>query len=66
MPHLGGIDQVPENEWTPVEAGGEGTGEFTNVISDHFLTNPVLRAAPLMGELQANARDRKAGKLAAE
>ncbi|NNE89284.1 MAG: NADH-quinone oxidoreductase subunit G [Silicimonas sp.] len=66
VPHLKDIDQVPENDWEAVEAGGEGTGDFGQAEGDHYLTNPILRAAPLMAELQAGVRDRKAGKLAAE
>jgi NADH-quinone oxidoreductase subunit G len=66
VPHLKNIDQVPENDWQPVEAGGAGSGEFGQAVGDHYLTNPILRAAPLMAELQAGARERKAGKLAAE
>ncbi|MGI9393105.1 MAG: molybdopterin-dependent oxidoreductase, partial [Boseongicola sp.] len=64
--HLKSIDEVPENEWVAVEAGGAGTGDFASAVTDHYLTNPILRASPLMGELQSNARARKAGKLAAE
>ena len=66
VPHLGQIDAVPENEWEAVEASGEGSGDFGQAVRDHYLTNPILRASPLMGELQAAARERKAGKLAAE
>ena len=66
VPHLKAIDAVPENEWQAVEAGGEGSGEFSQAVSEHYLTNPILRAAPLMGELAANARARTSGKLAAE
>jgi len=66
VPHLKDIDQVPENAWEPVEAGGDGSGDFGQAVGDHYLTNPILRAAPLMAELQAGARERKAGKLAAE
>ncbi len=66
VPHLKDIDQVPKNAWAPVEGANGGTGDFAGVIVDHYLTNPILRAAPLMGELQAGARERKAGKLAAE
>ena len=66
VPHLKDIDQVPENAWEPVEAGGDGSGDFGQAVSDHYLTNPILRAAPLMAELQAGVRERKAGKLAAE
>ena len=65
VPHLKNIDTVPENEWQPAKAEGNA-GEFGSGPSDHFLTNPILRASPLMGELQAAARERKAGKLAAE
>ncbi|MDJ1017125.1 MAG: NADH-quinone oxidoreductase subunit NuoG [Paracoccaceae bacterium] len=65
-PHLKAIDEVPENDWEPIVATGEGKGDFGQAVRDHFLTNPILRAAPLMGELQAAARDRKGGKLAAE
>ena len=57
---------MPENTWEPVEAAGDGSGDFGQAVQDHFLTNPILRAAPLMGELQAGVRERKAGKLAAE
>jgi NADH-quinone oxidoreductase subunit G len=66
VPHLKDIDTVPENDWQPVEAGGEGSGNFGQAVEAHFLTNPILRASSLMGELQSNARERRAGKLAAE
>lgn len=66
VPHLKAIDEVPENAWSPVEAGGAGSGEFDQAVKRHFLTNPILRAAPLMGELQARAEARLTGKLAAE
>ena len=66
VPHLKDIDQVPRNEWTPVQNSNDASGDFGAVVTDHYLTNPILRAAPLMGELQAGARERKAGKLAAE
>ena len=66
FPHLKAIDQVPQNDWSAVEARAAGSGDFGQVVHDHYLTNPILRAAPLMGELQGLARARKAGKLAAE
>ncbi|NND18516.1 MAG: NADH-quinone oxidoreductase subunit G [Silicimonas sp.] len=65
VPHLQEIDTVPENDWQPVDGEG-GSGDFATAVTDHYLTNPILRAAPLMAELQAASRDRKAGKLAAE
>ena len=66
VPHLKDLDSVPENEWQPVEAGGDGSGDFTQSVTEHYLTNPILRAAPLMGELASNAKARVSGKLAAE
>ena len=66
MPHLGQVDVVSKNEWTAVEAAGEGSGDFGQAVREHYLTIPILRASPLMGELQAAARERKSGKLAAE
>ncbi len=65
VPHLKMVDAVPENEWRAVSGHG-GSGDFVAAVSDHYLTNPILRAAPLMGELQSAARDRKPNKLAAE
>ena len=69
VPHLERIDQVPENAWQVAQAsdnGGEVRKEFGSAVVDHFLVNPVLRASPLMGDLQARARGRTTGKLAAE
>ncbi len=66
VPHLKEIDTVPQNDWHPLEASGEGSGEFTEAVTAHYLTNPILRASSLMAELQASARERQAGKLAAE
>ncbi len=69
VPHLKGIDQVPENEWQIAKANGnegETQKEFRSAVVDHYLVNPVLRASPLMGDLQARARARTAGRLAAE
>ncbi len=69
VPHLAGIDQVPENAWRISGANGdegEFQGEFGSVVVDHFLVNPVLRASPLMGDLQARVRARTTGRLAAE
>ncbi|MFV0244037.1 MAG: molybdopterin-dependent oxidoreductase, partial [Qingshengfaniella sp.] len=66
VPHLKKVDQVPENEWNPVEAGSLGEGDFSPAVTEHYLPNPVTRASALMGELAANARARRAPKLAAE
>ncbi len=69
VPHLAGIDEVPENPWRIPEACGSEGGmreAFRPAVADHYLANPVLRASPLMGDLQARARARTGGRLAAE
>ncbi len=66
VPHLAEIDQVPENEWQPLEIGDLGKADFRLAIKDHYLTNPIARASQLMAELSANAKARRAQKLAAE
>ena len=65
-PHLAKIDAVPVNDWQAVEADGDGSGDFGQAVTAHYLTNPILRASSLMAELQAGARERQSGKLAAE
>jgi NADH-quinone oxidoreductase subunit G len=57
-PHLGALDQVPENEWTPVEAGKMGAKPFGAAVADHFLVNPVCRASQVMAELSRLAAER--------
>ncbi len=65
-PHLGRIDEVPENEVAPLPAGKLGKGDFLGPIKDYYLTNPIARASPLMAELSANAAARDGTALAAE
>ena len=65
-PHLQQIDEVPENEWQPVDSGTLGTTPFENAIADFYLSNPIARASALMAELSANAKARKEGAMAAE
>ncbi|MEL6167983.1 MAG: NADH-quinone oxidoreductase subunit NuoG [Pseudomonadota bacterium] len=65
-PHLGAIDQVPENVWDPVAAGPMEQGDFEPAVRQHYLTNPIARASALMGELQALASARSPEKMAAE
>jgi NADH-quinone oxidoreductase subunit G len=57
-PHLGVLDQVPENEWVPVEAGKMGAKPFGAAVADHFLVNPVCRASQVMAELSRLAAER--------
>ncbi|CAM4051661.1 NADH-quinone oxidoreductase subunit NuoG [Palleronia rufa] len=66
VPHLKAIDQVPLNEIGPLEAGDLGSGRFEETVADHYLVNPICRASPLMAELSAHAKSRKAAPLAAE
>ncbi|MFX0545662.1 NADH-quinone oxidoreductase subunit NuoG [Roseovarius sp. S1116L3] len=66
VPHLAQIDDVPENEWQPLEAKAMGKATFRSAIKDHYLTNPIARASQLMAELSANAKARRAPKMAAE
>ena len=65
-PHLGGIDDVAENAWTPLPVKKPGKAEFRNAVTDFYLTNPIARASTLMAELSANAKARKSAPMAAE
>ena len=66
VPHLGRIDEVPENEWAALPAGKLGKATFRYALSDHYLTNPIARASQLMAELSANAKARAEQSIAAE
>ena len=66
VPHLEGVDEVPENTWTPLPRADLGHADFVMAVGDHYLTNPIARASPLMAELSANAQARSGAKLAAE
>ncbi|WP_041527341.1 NADH-quinone oxidoreductase subunit NuoG [Paracoccus aminophilus] len=67
-PHLGAVEQVAENQWQPLELRdlGRASVPFQNAIRDFYLTNPIARSSPLMGELSAMAAARHAQPLAAE
>ncbi|MEP3296243.1 MAG: NADH-quinone oxidoreductase subunit NuoG [Pseudoruegeria sp.] len=65
-PQFAEIDTVAENEWAPLAVSDMGAGDFTNVIRDFYLTNPIARASSLMGELSAQAEGRATNKVAAE
>jgi NADH-quinone oxidoreductase subunit G len=66
VPHLGKLDQVPENDWQMVEKGSLGKASFVPAITDFYLSNPIARASQLMAELSANAKARREKPLAAE
>ena len=66
VPHLGRVDEVPENDWQPLKPKKPGKADFRNVTRDFYLTNAIARASALMGQLSAQAKARKAGEIAAE
>ncbi len=66
VPHLGDVDQVPENDWQPVARGTMGDEKFGTAVADFYLSNPIARASPLMAELSSNAAARAAKPMAAE
>ena len=65
-PHLGQVDSVAENEWTPVAKAKLGSAPISYAISDFYLSNPIARASSLMAELSANAKARRTEAFAAE
>jgi NADH-quinone oxidoreductase subunit G len=65
VPHLGTIDGVPENAWTPVAGGDMSGDDFGAAIRNHYLTNPIARASEVMAELTRLA-DSRTQPLAAE
>ena len=65
-PHLGRIDEVPENAWAPLEVRLPAKATFRNAIRDFYLTNPIARASTVMAELSAMAKARAAAPIAAE
>ena len=66
VPHLGAIDDVPENDWHCIALRDPASADFRYMIKDFYLTNPIARASQLMGELSAIARARADKPLAAE
>ncbi|WP_374637392.1 NADH-quinone oxidoreductase subunit NuoG [Paracoccus sp. (in: a-proteobacteria)] len=66
VPHLAQVDHVPENQWQALTRFDMGHASFRYAIKDFYLTNPIARSSPLMGELSAMAAARKATPLAAE
>jgi NADH-quinone oxidoreductase subunit G len=65
-PHLGRIDEVPENDWAPMPVRDMGKATFRPAIREFYLTNPIARASAVMGELAAMAKDRGQAPMAAE
>ena len=65
-PHLGRIDEVPENGWKASKPKAMGKADFRNAVKDFYQTNPVARASQVMAELSAMAQARKSRPMAAE
>ena len=65
-PHLGRIDEVADNVWTPLPVRDMGKATFRNAISDFYLTNPIARASKVMAELSAMQSARTQSPMAAE
>ncbi|MBA3324510.1 MAG: molybdopterin-dependent oxidoreductase, partial [Rhodobacteraceae bacterium] len=57
-PHLGRIDVVPENPWTPLARADMSAEDFGGPLQDHYRTNPILRASVVMAELSRLASGR--------
>ncbi len=66
VPHLQAIDQVPQNDWQPLNPGKLGKASFRNAVNDFYLSNPVARASKLMGELSGIASAHSKAQIAAE
>jgi NADH-quinone oxidoreductase subunit G len=66
VPHLAGIDSVPENDWLRIPLRDPAKAAFRVAVTDYYLTNPIARASALMGEVQAMAKARKDAPMAAE
>ena len=66
VPHLGRIDEVPENDWQPLALRDPAMADFRTAVSDFYLTNPIARASVLMAELSAGVLARAQAPLAAE
>ncbi|TRW97340.1 NADH-quinone oxidoreductase subunit G [Paracoccus sp. M683] len=66
VPHLAALDTVPANDWQSLAVKAMGKGDFSPAVTDFYLTNPIARSSPLMGELSAMAAARRAQPMAAE
>ncbi|MEM9640358.1 MAG: NADH-quinone oxidoreductase subunit NuoG [Pseudomonadota bacterium] len=64
-PHLGRIDDVPENLLQLPEGGALSKGDFVAATRDHYQCNPIMRASTVMADLSKLAAAR-ARPLAAE
>jgi NADH-quinone oxidoreductase subunit G len=65
-PHLAAIDEVADNEWTPLAPSNMGEGDFVTALRDFYLSNPIARASSLMAELSSLAKAQNTEQVAAE
>ncbi len=65
-PHLAAIDEVAENEWSPLAPSNMGEGDFVTALRDFYLSNPIARASSLMAELSSLAKAQNTEQVAAE
>jgi NADH-quinone oxidoreductase subunit G len=65
FPHLKDIGTIAEKELQILEKSNLKAIEFTNVIDDFYLTNPIARSSEVMAELSSIARSNDM-KVAAE
>ena len=66
VPHLGAIDELPENDWSRIPLRDPAKADFLPAVREFYLTNAIARASALMGELQAMAKARAEQPMAAE
>ncbi len=66
VPHLAGIDLVPQNAGVALPLAEPGNGDFRGAVPDFYLSNPIARASALMADLSAAAKARGTTALAAE
>ena len=66
VPHLGQIDQVPQNAWRPLTSSQPVDGVLNNAVSNFYTTNPIARASMVMADLSAATKARLTQALAAE
>jgi NADH-quinone oxidoreductase subunit G len=66
VPHMGNVDEVPQNGWAPLAVAQMGTGDFAPAVADFYLSNAIARASSLMAECSRLAASRADTRMAAE
>jgi NADH-quinone oxidoreductase subunit G len=65
-PHLGAVDQRPDNGWSPLPPREMGAATFRLALRDYYATNPIARASVVMADCAALAKARAVSAVAAE